>query len=143
MLMNGETLTYKDSAATTFEMQDRGLFFIHSDISKDLATVGKKVNKVHYRYVRTWIPYQQIKYVEILTNKEMTDPKEIEKYQKFLEHGMDIMMTRISNTVPKTPEQVQDEIDGKTEKPADIKPAEPVPAKEETPPTPAPEPAKS
>ena len=142
-LASGEIRTFKDDAAMTFEMQDRGLFFVHSNIEKNLSTVGKTINKVHYRYVRTWIPYRQIKELEVLTNKEITDSKEIEKYQKFLKHGLDIMMNQVSNTVPKTAQQVQDEIDGKIEKPADIKQPEPAPAKEETPPTPEPEPAKA
>lgn len=149
-LTNGEIRTFKDDAVMTFEMQDRGLFFVHSNIEKNLATIGKKVNKVHYRYVRNWIPYVQIKDIEILTNKVLTDPAEIEKYQKFLKHGLDIMMTPVSNTVPKTAQEVQDEINGKKPEPAKtVTPepevatvktpeAPPEPKKEEDPPTPAP-----
>ncbi len=137
-LMNGEKLTFKDDQIMTFEMQDRGLFFVHSSVEKNLSTLGNKVNKIHYRYVRSWIPYQQIKEVEIITNKETVDPAEIDKYQKFLKHGIDIMMTQVSYTAPKTAQQVEEELAKEAGKQPDKKPEGEKPS--ETPVVKSPEP---
>lgn len=107
---NGEVGTYKDDAVMTFEMQDRGLLFIHSQLDKNLKQVGNRIQSVKYRYTRTWIPYSQVKSVDVITNKELTDTKEIAKYQEFLKHGIDMMMTPISHTKPKDPKEVETEI---------------------------------
>ncbi len=125
-LMNGETLTYKDEEALTFEMQDRGLMFVHSALQKEFKKMGVHTVKVHYRYSRSWIPYVQIKTIEVITNKEIDDPEEIKKYDEFLKHGIDIMMTNISYTAPKTPEQVQKEIDEEKQPKTEPKPADTV-----------------
>lgn len=108
---DGGIITFKEDAAANFQFMQGGLFFVEGMPTRKIEEFGKIKRKVEYRSVRTWIPVQQIKNVEIITKKTLTEPKEIEKWEKFLEHGLDLMMTKISHTQEPTEAEIQRKID--------------------------------
>lgn len=110
---NGEILTFKGEEAMTFEMQDRGLLFVHSNIKKE----SDAKTLIRYRYTRNWIPYVNIRNIEVYTTKEITNAEEFRKYNRFLEKGIDMIMTPISNTVPKSAAEAAKEIEAEDKKP--------------------------
>lgn len=109
-LMNGETLTFKDDSAVHFEFQQWGTLFVEGAMEVKKKQRGLILDEVEYRNVRNWIPVVNIKNVEVITWKTINEPEEVRKYLKFKEHGIDIMVTKISHTEPKTAEEVEKEI---------------------------------
>lgn len=106
-LVNGETQTYKGDAAANFEFMTQGLLFIDGAMQKEVKQRGNlPPDEIHYRNERHWIPIAQIKDVQILTHRSLTDPEEIRKYQVFKKHNIDIMVTKISHTEPPSPEDI-------------------------------------
>lgn len=110
VLNNGETMTFKDDSAAQFEFMSQGLFFVEGAVEVKKKERGTILDEVTYRNVRQWIPIAQIKNVEIITWKTINEPQEVKKWLKFKEHGLDIMVTKISHTNPKTQEEVEAEI---------------------------------
>ena len=115
-LQNGEVMTFKDDAASHFEFQQWGTLFVEGAMEVKKKQRGLIVDEVEYRNVRNWIPLVNIKNVEVITWKTLNDPKEIQKWQKFKEHGLDLMVTKISHTNPKTEAEVQKEIEKEEKK---------------------------
>ena len=115
-LQNGEVMTFKDDAAAHFEFQQWGTLFVEGAMEVKKKQRGLIIDEVEYRNVRNWIPLVNIKNVEVITWKTLNDPKEIQKWQKFKEHGLDLMVTKISHTNPKTEEEVQKEIEKEEKK---------------------------
>ena len=109
-LQNGEVMTFKDDAAAHFEFQQWGTLFVEGAMEVKKKQRGLIIDEVEYRNVRNWIPLVNIKNVEVITWKTLNDPKEIQKWQKFKEHGLDLMVTKISHTEPKTQKEVEAEI---------------------------------
>lgn len=116
-LQNGEVMTFKDDAASHFEFQQWGTLFVEGAMevkqkrgALEVSRHAVDITEVTYRNVRNWIPLVNIKKVEVITWKTINDPKEIQKWQKFKEHGLDLMVTKISHTNPKTQEEVEAEI---------------------------------
>lgn len=103
----GETQTYKGDAAANFEFMNAGLLFIDGAMKVEIKQRGNlPPDEIHYRNERHWIPIAQIKDVQILTHRSLTDPEEIRKYQVFKKHNIDIMVTKISHTEPPSPEEI-------------------------------------
>lgn len=130
-LTNGEAKTFPFDEATSFEFMAQGFFFVHSQIAKTAKQTGSNLKGMKYRYVRTWIPNGTIKDIEVITEKEITDPEELAKYVEFLKHGVDIMVTKISHTNPPTEEEIKEKAAKETKvvaKPAEG-PATPEPVK--------------
>lgn len=117
-LQNGEVMTFKDAAASHFEFQQWGTLFVEGAMEVKKKQRGLIVDEVEYRNVRNWIPLVNIKNVEVITWKTINDPKEIEKWQKFKEHGLDLMVTKISHTNPKTEADIEKEIKDEEKKKA-------------------------
>ena len=115
-LQNGEVMTFKDDAAAHFEFQQWGTLFVEGAMEVKKKQRGLIIDEVEYRNVRNWIPLVNIKNVEVITWKTLNDPKEIQKWQKFKEHGLDLMDTKISHTNPKTEEELQKEIEKEEKK---------------------------
>lgn len=109
-LQNGEIMTFKDGAASHFEFQQWGTLFVEGAIQVKKTDRGLILDEVEYRNVRNWIPLVNIKNVEVITWKTINEPEEVKKYLKFKEHGIDIMVTKISHTEPKTEKEVEAEI---------------------------------
>lgn len=109
-LQNGEIMTFKDGAASHFEFQSWGTLFVEGAIEIKKKERGTILDEVEYRNVRNWIPVANIKNVEVITWKTINEPEEVKKYLKFKEHGLDIMVTKISHTEPKTQKDVEAEI---------------------------------
>ena len=107
-LQNGETRTFKDDAGIHFEFQQWGTFFVEGGMEVKKKQRGLILDEVQYRNVRTWIPISTIKDVEVITWKTINDREEIRKYEKFLEHGIDIMVTKISHTNPPDKNQIEE-----------------------------------
>lgn len=105
---NGDIVHYKELAH--FEFMQQGLLFVEGIIAKKLDTMGLIIKKVTYSNARNWYPIAIIKHVEVQTVKSIEETEEIRKYEKFLEHGIDIMVTKISHTEPPDPEAVAKEI---------------------------------
>ena len=124
-LQNGEVMTFKDGAASHFEFQQWGTLFVEGAMevkqkkgALEVSNHAVDITEVTYRNVRNWIPLVNIKNVEVITWKTLNDPKEIEKWQKFKEHGLDLMVTKISHTNPKTEAEVEKEIKAEEKKKA-------------------------
>lgn len=95
----------------TFEFMQQGFLFIklHPDIKKKYN--GDKLEEVKNTNERLWIPIMQIRRVSIITDHIIKDETELRKYEKFLEHGIDMTVTPISYTAPKNPEEVAATVD--------------------------------
>ena len=107
-MANGETQTFKGDAAANFQFMTQGLLFIEGAYKIDIRKRGNlPPDEIHYRNERHWIPVAQIKDVQILTHRSISDPEEIRKYQVFKEHNIDIMTTKISNTEPPSKEEIE------------------------------------
>lgn len=106
--MNGETITFKEAA--DFKMMQQGLLFVEMPYVKAQEKLGKILRGVHTKSTRHWIPFAQIKNIEVLTSKTITNPQELKKYQKFLDHGIDMTVTEISHTEPPDPKEVAKKI---------------------------------
>lgn len=107
-LNNGEVQSFKDVA--NFQMMPQGLLFIEMPIAKNENRQGRLLVGVESRSHRHWIPFANIKDVEVLTSNKITHSDELKKYEKFLEHGIDISVTPISYTKPPSIEDVEKKI---------------------------------
>lgn len=118
LYLNGEATTFKNDSAFHFEILNNGTLFVEGKMQSDIEEMGRIKKRVKYSNYRTWIPLINVKSVEVQTRKEINDPEEIRKWEKFKSHGFDLMITPVSYTAPKTEEEVIKEIQKEEKKKA-------------------------
>lgn len=106
--INGESVSFKNAA--DFSIMDQGVLFVEMPYVKDEDRLGRYLRSVKTTGQRVWIPLAQIKYIDVQTTRTITEPEEIKKYEKFLEHNIDITVTKISHTKAPSPEEVAKKI---------------------------------
>jgi len=110
VLMDGNVISFKEGSVAHFEFMTQGVFFVEGVVNITRGQGLRTLNTVKYENYRNWIPVVNIKNVEILTTKTIDEAEEIKKYEKFLEHGIDIMVTEISHTEKPTVAEVEKKI---------------------------------
>lgn len=107
-LNNGEVQSFKDVA--NFQMMPQGLLFIEMPIAKKENKLGLILRGVETNIQRYWIPFANIKDIDVKTRRSIIEYNEIKKYEKFLEHGIDITVTQISHTESPSIEDIEKKI---------------------------------
>lgn len=105
-LVTGESVSFAKGDIRSFSVMPEGYVFIEG---QDLVHEDKVKRTHKISYVRTWIPTHVVKKVEMMTDTIFEDDTEYKKYQKFLEHGIDMTRQKISHTEV-DPEEVKKKI---------------------------------
>lgn len=105
-LTTGESVSFAKGDIRSFSVMPEGYVFIEG---QDLFYEDQKKHSHRVSYIRTWIPTHIVKKVEMMTDTIFEDDTEYKKYQKFLEHGIDMTRQKISHTEV-DPEEVKKKI---------------------------------
>lgn len=94
-LIDGGSKTWAKGSVKGYSVMQQGLFFIQGvPVEKT-----KKDESLIVTTVGTWVPLNLIKSVELITETTVEAGQELKKYRKFQEHGIDMTMDKISETV--------------------------------------------